>query len=575
MKRCPTCNRLERDDALAFCRVDGSALVNDLSGGSEAGTVRLGSEAASEIGTGILPDPTDVQIDRPTAPTTVLTSPPSPSATVKLAKPGHRRNILLALALLIIVGAAAFGFLYIARRNRAAITSIAVMPFVNESRNADIEYLSDGMTETLIDSLSQLPNLNVKARSSVFRYKGKETNAQTIGKELNVQAILNGRVVSHGDQWALSLELVDVRTENVIWTGRYERKQSDLVALQTEIARDVSNKIRTRLSGAEEAKLTKTYTADAGAYQLYLKGRFYWNKRTPRDLQRSVEYFQQAVAADPNYALAFAGLSDAHILLAAFGGAAPREVVPKAKEEALKAITLDSQLAEPYLALGHIAEYYDYDLGEAERYFLKAIALDPNYATAHEFYGTLLSNLGQHEQAEKEMRRALEIEPVSLGVNRMYGEALLFARRYDESIAQLKKTVDLDAGFASAHRSLSRAYLVTRNYAGHVEETARHFDLIGEPEAANMMRQSFAKEGWGGYLRAMTDSRRPTRFYFPFYAAMYFAELGDKDKAFAELEKTFEERLYYPAWMKNDPCIDRLRDDPRFQEFLKRVKLPR
>jgi TolB-like protein len=505
----------------------------------------------------------------------MVLDPVAVARTQKLSRRRTWRAIVVAGALILGIGIAAYVYYRVTRTNSPAIESIAVMPFINESGNADLDYLSDGMTEALIGSLSQLPKLNVKARSSVFRYKGKETNAKTVGKDLQVQAILNGRVVQHGDLWTLSLELVDAQTENVIWTERYNRKQADLVTLPIDIARDVSNKLKTRLSGFEEAKLTKTFTASPEAYQLYLKGRFYWNKRTPRDLQKSVEYFQQAAATDPNYALAFAGLSDAHTLVAAFGGAPPREVMPRAKEEALKAISLDNQLAEPYVALGHIAEYYDYDLVEAERYFQKGIELNPNYSIAHEFYGTLLSNLGRHEQAEKEIRRALEIEPVSLGTNRMYGEALLFARRYDESIVQLKKTIELDESFASAHRSLARAYLVTRNYAGHVEEAARYFDLIGEPQTATSMRESFAKGGWTGYLRAMTGPTRPTRFFFPFYVAMYFAELGDKDKAFAWLEKTYEERLYYVAWMNGDPCLDSLRDDPRFQQLVKRINLPR
>src|SRR6185503_17149734 len=296
MRRCPQCNRVEADDTLAFCRVDGSLLA----------------EASSEIETSLLtPATTDPRGVRSTGPTTVLPTSDAQSSTRQLndALPlrphvASTRNSLIAGAIgIVLVTALGIGSYLKYGRSDKQINSIAVMPFVNESGNADLEYLSDGMTETLIGSLSQLPNLNVKARSSVFRYKGKETNPQTIGKELNVQAILNGRVAQRGDQLTLRLELVDAQTENVIWSERYNRKQSDLLTLQSEIARDVSSKLKTKLSGADVAKVEKNYTANAEAYQLYLRGRFHGSKRTAKDAKQALEYYQQAVAVDPNYAL--------------------------------------------------------------------------------------------------------------------------------------------------------------------------------------------------------------------------------------------------------------------------------
>ena len=485
-----------------------------------------------------------------------------------------RRQWILPLAVFLMLATLVSVWAYFFKERNVAVDSLAVMPFVNESDNAEIEYLSDGMTETLINSLSQLPRLSVKARSSVFRYKGTDISPQQVGADLNVQAILNGRVVQRGDNLTLYLSLIDARTGDAIWGEQYNRKFTDLVTLQNEIARDVSNKLKTKLSGVDEKTPPKNDTENAEAYQLYLKGRFHWNKRTPRDLQKSAEYFQQAVAIDSNYALAFAGLADSYTLIAAFGGAPPREVMPQAKDAALKSISLDDRLAEPHVALGWIAKYYDYDYPEAERQFKLSIELNPNYSTAHEFYGTLLSNLGRHEEAENQFRRALELEPLSLGTNRMYGETLTLARRYDDAIAQLKKTIEFDNGYASAHRSLARVYLITKNYAGHVEALARHYELIGEPQSAVLIRESFAKDGWKGFLQAMTGEKRPTKFYFPFYPAIYYAELGEKDKAFAELNKIFEERLYYVAWLKTDPWLDPLRDDPRFQDLLQRAGFP-
>jgi TolB-like protein len=264
--------------------------------------------------------------------------------TSQADKPKTKRNwLLIALLSLVVLVGGFFAYRYFTP-NSKQIESIAVLPFVNESGSADVEYLSDGMTETLISSLSQLPNLNVKARSSVFRYKGKETDAQTIGKELNVQAIVHGRVVQRGEQLTLYLELVDALTGNRIWGDQYNRKQTELITLQSEIARDVSQKLKTKLSGADEQKLAKNYTENAEAYKLYLQGRFYWNKRTTNDFRKAIEYFNQAITIDQNYALAYAGLADAYGLLSAFGGVPPQEAMPKAREAALKALLLDDRL---------------------------------------------------------------------------------------------------------------------------------------------------------------------------------------------------------------------------------------
>src|SRR5712691_9777057 len=289
MKRCPHCNRVENDDTLVFCRSDGTALIS-ASGSlsSDLNTAKFGSgPVSSEIETSLLPHTsTTPEISRNTGPTTVLPAASIPGTTCDLTKP-KRRGIVFATIGIALVVIFVLGYFYLSRSRTSAIESIAVMPFVNESGNADVEYLTDGMTETLISSLSQLPNLNVKARSSVFRYKGKDTKAQTIGKELNVQAILNGRVVQRGQDLILYVELVDAATENVLWKQTYNKTMTNLVALQNDIARDVADKLKLRLSGADEQKLTKNYTQNAEAYKLYLQGRFYWNKREEKDLKKA------------------------------------------------------------------------------------------------------------------------------------------------------------------------------------------------------------------------------------------------------------------------------------------------
>ncbi|PYS61037.1 MAG: hypothetical protein DMF74_17125, partial [Acidobacteria bacterium] len=343
------------------------------------------------------------------------------------------------IALLVLVAAVTATGLYLRGRNSSAtIKSIAVMPFINESRNADVEYLSDGMTETLITSLSQLPNLNVKARSSVFRYKGKETNPKTVGQELNVQAILNGRVAQRGDDLSLNLELVDVQTENVIWSEQYNRKQTDLVSLQSDIARDVSGKLKIKLSGADEQKLTKNYTQNADAYKLYLQGRFYANKRTPKHSRKAIDCFQQAVSIDSNYALAYAGLAISYTYLTIYGDEPARETFPRAREFASKASELDSTLAEPHLVLGLLKFLQDHDFAGWERENQLALAANPNSTDAHRLNGLRFVYLGRFDEALAEVQRALEIEPLSTAGNISYAWSLFYSGRIDESEAQTK-----------------------------------------------------------------------------------------------------------------------------------------
>jgi len=453
------------------------------------------------------------------------------------------------------------------------IGSIAVMPFVNESGNADVEYLSDGMTETLINSLSQIPHLSVKARSSVFRYKGKEIDPKKIAAELNVQAILTGRVVQRGDQLTLNLELIDAQTENILWGNRYERKSSELVALQSEIARNVSNKLKTKLSGAEAAKVEKNYTANAEAYQLYLKGRFYGSKRTAKDAQKSIEYFQQAADIDPNYALAYAGLAESNWFLAFYSYPQVNEAVPKARELALKALELDNSLAEPHSVLGVICFNYDHDFACMERETKLAIELNPNYAEAHRRYGLLHQDLGRFEEARIEIRRALEIDPLSPVINFQYAQVLFYERKYEESETQSKKNVELDPNFWYAHYQLFYVYRMKRDYASAVEELAKVQDARGEPDAAKLIRESFAKGAWQGFLRKITEERTRLKLY-PYFVATFFAELGEKDKAFATLSEAIKTKDQHTAWMKVDPYMNPLRDDPRFQEVPKKAGFP-
>ena len=460
------------------------------------------------------------------------------------------------------------GYWLYANRTAKQISSIAVMPFTNESGSQDFDYLSDGMTETLINSLMQLPNLSVKARSTVFRYKGSDLDMASIGKQLNVQAILNGRVVQRGDGLTLFLELVDAQSGDRIWGDQYSRKQSELVTLQTEIAQDVASKLQAKLSGTESQKLVKNYTSNPEAYQLYLRGNFYWNKRGKKNLDKAIDYYQQAIAIDPNYALAYAGIAEIFSQVSQ-----QPEGMPKARDAVLKALALDSNLAEAHVAMGKVLGTHDYDFSGAEREFKRALELNPNLGIAHFRYGLLLSQLGRFDASEAEFRRALDLEPYSLVFNSGYGGVLATARRYDESVVQLNRALELDKDFFLAHGALSRTYQLKGNYAESVEQQARTIELGENPQNAAAIRESFAKGGWEGYLRHMTRDDRPGSVQY-YELARFYTALGDRDKAIEALNNSFNNREINLPNIKTDPLLDPLHNDPRFQALVRKIGFP-
>jgi serine/threonine protein kinase/Tfp pilus assembly protein PilF len=504
----------------------------------------------------------------------------TPSASIQM-RVSSARNVVVGIkqhkvaagiALLTLLAAAtAVGFYLRGRNSSATIKSIAVMPFVNGSGNADLEYLSDGMTETLISSLSQLPNLSVKARSSVFRYKGKETDPN-IGKELKVQAILNGRVAQHGDQLTLNLELVDVQTENVIWSEQYNRKQTDLVSLQSDIARDVSSKLKIKLSGADEQKLTRNYTQNTEAYKLYLQGRFYANKRTPKDSRKAIDCFQQAVSIDPNYAVAYAGMAISYAYLTIFGDEPSGDTFPRARAFASKASELDSSLAEPHIVLGLLSFLQDHDFAGWEREGQLALAANPNSSDAHRLNGLRLTYLGRFAEALGEGQKALEIEPLSIAGNISYALSLFYSGRIDEGEAQMKKAIELAPDYWFSHYYLSNIYRFKGNYAAAIEELAKSKDSRDEKEAARLIRESFARGGWQEFLRAVTADPTPMKMS-PYNLAGLYAEVGDKERALAALNEAVNAGQLF-GYMKVDPFMKPLRGDPRFQELLKKVGFP-
>jgi eukaryotic-like serine/threonine-protein kinase len=457
------------------------------------------------------------------------------------------------------------------------ITSIAVMPFVNESGNADVEYLSDGMTETLIGSLTQLPNLTVKSRSAVFRYKGKATDTKTIGKELNVQAVLNGRVAQHGDQLTLSLELVDAATENAIWSQQYNRKQTDLVSLQTEVARDVSNRLKPKMSGADEALVMKTYTANPEAYQLYLKGKFFWNKRTGEALKQAVAFYQQAIEKDPNYALAYSGLAETYVLFSSYDVAPADDSMPQAKAAAQRALAIDDSLAEAHNALAFYLSNYEWDRDSSEKEYRRAIELKPNYATAHHWLGADLSNVKRFEDSLIELRRAEALDPLSLIIGTNLGDTLVFARRYDEAIAQYKRTLVREPNFAYAHLALGRAYASKGMYPEAIAEARTSLELRVGSAAKGFLGLWLAKSGKRDETLKLLGELKAesTRNYVQGYTfALIYIALGDKAEALNWLEKNMASRAETASSYAVAPELAELRSEPRFKAMLKRMNLP-
>ena len=456
------------------------------------------------------------------------------------------------------------------------ISSIAVMPFVNESGNADVEYLSDGMTETLIKSLSQLPNLAVKSRSTVFYYKGKETSPKKIGEELGVQAVLLGRVGGRGDDLKLNLELVNTQTQDVIWSEQYDRKRSDLVSLQSEVAKDVSTKIKSKLSGADEAKVTKTSTANPEAYQAYLKGRYYWNRRTAESLKKAIEQFKAATDRDPNYALAYAGLADCYVVLNYYAGTPTSEIIPQAKSYAERAIAIDDQLAEPHASLGQVNKLL-WRWEDSEREFKRAIELNQNYATAYHWYYLLLRALGRIDEAALMIRRAHDTDPLSSVINVNISQLYQFQNNPNASIENILKVIELDPNYSDAYSILGLSYLKQGRYPQAIENMEKAVELsnrasfslvnLGYGYAVTGKRKealAIVKELEEKYARKESNGR---------HVASVYAGLGEKDKAFEWLEKDYQTKADL-TWISWEIPYETLRDDPRFKDLLKRMGLP-
>ena len=488
----------------------------------------------------------------------------------------HKLTILIVAAGLMLA-AVALVFYLSARSTEVAIDSIAVLPFENRGADPDTEYLSEGLAESLIYRLSQLPNLKVSPTSAVFRYKGKQTDAAKAGNELGVSAVLLGRITQRGDSLLISAELVDVRHNKLLWGEQYDRKMSDLLATQREIAREIVEKLKLKVAGEEKA-LAKHYTESNEAYQLYLKGRFYWNKRTEEALKKSVEYFNQAIEKDPGFALAYAGLADCYVVPANWQP--PREAMPKAKAAAKRALELDETLAEAHTSLGRVLASFDWDWTGAEKEYKRAIELNPRYAVAHQWYGGWFQVMGRHTEAIAERKRALELDPLSLVINFELGLAFYYARDYDQSIEQFHKTLELDQNFPPAHVFLPAAYEQKGMNSEAIAEFNRAIPLKGGGEwslTKGGLGHIYSILGKKSEALALLDELKQLstqEYVAPTSVALIYAGLGDKDQAFAWLEKAYEERSFQMQWLSVEPRWDSLRSDPRFANLQRRMGLP-
>jgi TolB-like protein/predicted Ser/Thr protein kinase/Tfp pilus assembly protein PilF len=496
--------------------------------------------------------------------------------------PEVKRNpawIWIAAGIAVIALVAAFAW-HLRSGKAAQIDSIAVLPFTNVGGDASVDYLGDGITESLIASLTHVPDLKVKSRNSVFRYKGKDVDAQKAGSELGVSALVSGRVTPHGDDVEVSAELTDVRDNTELWGQHYSGKSTDIIVLEQQIAGDLAAKLRSGMSSSEKQLVTKQGTQNPEAYELYLKGRYAWNKRTPADLEAAISYFNQAIAKDPSYALAYSGLADVYTVYPVYGANA-NDVIPKSNAAARKALELDPTLAHPHAVLGGNYMEYDWDFAGGEVEYKKAFELDPNDATAHQWYAQDISWIGGREQeALAEIKRAQQLDPLSPIISSNVGTVQAVGRKFDEGIATCEKVAVENPTFAQVHFCLAYAYWGKGMYPRVVEQYKLWGQLDGDPkdvEFAAALEQGLHTGGWKGALTKGVEVRlaqRKASYWSAYDIADLCAGLGEKDEAFRWLNAAYQERDYQVEGLKTDFRLDPVRSDPRFAELVRKVGLP-
>ena len=494
----------------------------------------------------------------------------------------HRMKLLLILAIAVALAGAFAYYKY----SKPKINSVAILPFVNDSDDPNAEYLSDGITESIINSLSRLPELKVMSRNAVFRFKGKNPDPQEVGRNLRVGAVLMGRLVKLNDRLIIKTELIDVGDGSQLWGAEYNRSQSDILSVQDEISRSISAKLQLRLTGADEENLAKRYTTDAEAYELYLKGRYFWNKRGEAGLRNGIKYFQAAEEKDPNYALAYSGLADSYALLCDIGVVAPVTEMPQAKAAAQKAVDIDPTLAEGYTSRGFIKLAYDWDWTGAEADFKRGLELNPKYPTAHQWYASYLVQMGKFDRAKKEIEQAQQLDPLSPIISSNAGLYSYFEHRYDDAIAQYQKTLEIDPAFWVAHHYLGLAYAKKGMHDQAISELRNSLYSPGagslkegavenDPEIAASLGFVYGLAGKRAEAQAILNRLQALsqrRYVSGLYFAIVYTGLGDNDRAVDYLNKAYESRHPGLVLIRVDPIFDNLRAHPRFQQLIARFE---
>jgi len=452
--------------------------------------------------------------------------------------------------------------------------SIAVLPFDNLSRDPDNAYFCEGVQDEILTRLAKVADLKVISRTSTQHFKSAPENLPQIAKQLGVAHILEGSVQKANDQVRVNVQLINALTDAHLWADTYDRKLTDIFAVESEIAKTIAETLQARLTGSEKSSIAKTPTVNPEAYELYLKGRFFWNKRSGTDLRKAIDYFERAIAKDPNYALAYVGLADSHLLLSSYASVSPRESLPPAKAALKKALSLDDSLAEAHASSGLLATL-ELDLQRAIDELQRAIKLKPNYATAHHWLSLGFTTLGQFDPAILEAKRAVELDPLSLIINADYGWVYFNGQRYDEAEAQVRKTLEIDPNFFLAHYYLGAVLQFKGHVAQAVPEFQKAFDLNGDPYSRAMLGQGYARNGQPGEARkvlASLNEEAKSKYVAPYALALVDTALGDKERAIEELERAYQQGdTNYLFVIKTDPLLDSLRGHPRFDALVQKI----
>ena len=574
MKRCPECRRDYYDDSLLYCLDDGSALLEGPASVDEPATAILppgvpraegpSSEAA-----------TRAQINT-TNETAIL---PTGTGDIVPAPRGLNTRLLAAPFLLaIIVLGGFFGYRYFKPESRGQINSIAVLPFANSTGDKEADFLAEGIAETLINNFTKIPELKVTARSTAFSFRGREGEPLEVGRELKVGSMLTGRLMQRGDQLSIQVDLINTSDGVQIWGNRYEGKTSDIVSIQQQIATDVSSQLRLKLTGAQEQQIAKTYTQNPEAYQRYLRGRFYWNKRTGDSLRKALDEFQAAAAADPSYALAYVGLGDSYLLLPEYAGTPVNEAMPKARAFAEKALQIDPSLGEPHATLGLI-HYYSWEWDEADREFHRAIELNPNYPTVHHWFSNTLRERGDYKQALTEIRRAYELDPLSGIININLGILLALNGDMPASKAQFSRTIEMDRGWFNGYFWLGVLDVMDGRVPDSIPNLQKSVELNKEAlRPVGMLGYSLAVSGRRSEALELLnelEGKYSKGIAAASSIATIYIGLGDKEKAYEWLEKGFQDKDIEISRSDWYPQFNSIREEPRFKGLLQKINKPK